>query len=97
MSNTFAVNTTEIARHSSDLNLIAGQIQDAMGAMRRKLEVLQGTWTGSASGQYAALQHEWEGQQENVRRTLESISGALGRAGSSYQQTEQDVLATFRH
>lgn len=97
MSSTFAVNTAEITRHGGDLNQISGQIQELMSAMRRKLEALQGSWTGSASGQYAALQHEWEGTQEQVRRSLEHIAMALNRAGGSYQQTEQDVLATFRH
>lgn len=97
MSSTFAVDTGEITRHGGDLNLIAGQIQELMGAMRRKLEALQGSWTGAASGQYAALQHEWEATQENVRHSLENIALTLNRAGGTYQQTEQEVLATFRH
>lgn len=91
----YSVDTTELSRHSGDVNTIAWDIQDSMSRMRRKLEELQGTWKGSAAAQYADLHAEWERRQESVRQTLDDIGKAAGAASTNYARTEDDVRATF--
>ncbi|MBO1753588.1 WXG100 family type VII secretion target [Allobranchiibius sp. CTAmp26] len=91
----FAVDSGQLSQHGADVAMIAGQIHDSMGAMRVKLESLQGTWKGAAAGQYVQLHHEWEVAQERVRATLEDISVALGRASGAYAAVEHEVMATF--
>lgn len=91
----YAVNSGDIAQHANDVTVIASQIQGSMDQMRRKLESLQGTWTGAAAGQYAVLHGEWQRAQGNVRDTLRDISRALGGASRAYSSTEIDVKNAF--
>lgn len=92
----FAVDTGQLTQHSTDVTVIAEQIQDSMRTMRIKLESLQGTWKGAAAGQYVQLHHEWEVAQEKVRIALQDISTAVARAGGAYSAVEQQVTAAFR-
>ncbi|MBC9956239.1 WXG100 family type VII secretion target [Yimella sp. cx-51] len=91
----YTVNAGDIAQHANDVRIIAGQIQGSMDTMRRKLEALQGTWTGAAAGQYATLHADWQRNQGAVRTTLTQIGLALNGASRAYSTTETDVRNSF--
>lgn len=94
-SGSYTVDTAELSRHSGEVAGIAMDIQEAMTRMRRKLELLQGTWKGAAAAQYADLHAQWERQQESVRQTLDEIGRAAGIAGTNYARTEDEIAASF--
>lgn len=94
-SASYTVDSDAISGHGTDLGDLARDIRDKMALMQRKLNTLQGQWTGSAANQYATLYDDWSRQASNVRDSLDRIGGALGKAADHYRTTEQDVRRTF--
>ncbi|GAB3588324.1 WXG100 family type VII secretion target [Calidifontibacter terrae] len=91
----YTVDAAAISRHATDVKTIATQIQTSMDTMQRKLEALQGVWTGAAAGQYTQLHTDWTTTQKKVKGTLEEIGLALGKASSAYSITETNVKTSF--
>ena len=95
MSNTFAVDTARIAAASADIERIATTIESEVRAMMASLTALQDCWTGTASGSFQAVTHDWGGTQERVRASLQQISTTLRTAGQDYEAVEQTNRMRF--
>lgn len=91
----FTINTEAISGHGTDVGNLANEIRDKLGLMERRLQGLQGQWSGTASNQFAILYRDWARNANNMRNTLGDIGIALGRSADDYRTTERGVRSRF--
>lgn len=66
-------------------------------ALRGQLSPLFGVdWSGAAAAQFAALYEQFNKSSEGLSEALDGIGRLLTQAGSSYDQVEQQIAASFR-
>lgn len=88
MSATFQVDTERIQSASGDISAISGEIESLVATMLSRLTALQDAWTGSAANRFQGVVQEWQGTQQHVKASLDSIGVALGQAGTHYAEAE---------
>ena len=59
-----------------------------LATMLARLTALQDAWTGTAASRFQGVVQEWQGTQQQVRASLDSIGAALGQAGTHYAEAE---------
>lgn len=95
MASQFQVDTARIQAASGDVARISGEIETQVGAMMSRLVSLQEAWTGTASSRFQAVVAEWQGTQQQVRESLETIGRLLSSAGAQYAETEAAAERMF--
>lgn len=88
MSAIFQVDTDRIQSASGDIASISAEIEGLVATMLARLTALQDAWTGTAATRFQGVVQEWQGTQQQVRASLDSIGAALGQAGTHYAEAE---------
>lgn len=95
MSAQFQVDTARIQAASGDIARISTEIEGQVGAMMSRLVALQEAWKGSASGRFQGVVTDWQGTQQQVKESLDTIGQLLASAGSQYAETEAAAERMF--
>jgi WXG100 family type VII secretion target len=75
----------------------SGDIRAQQHSLRTQLSPLFGTdWSGAASLQFTSLYDQFDLHARGMCDALDGIGVLLGRAGVTYAEVEQQIMATFR-
>lgn len=74
---------------AGDTDAIAGQIEQELSDLKGYLAPMVATWTGAASGDYQALQRQWDTSAADLNGVLRQIAQALRTAHGNYTEAEQ--------
>jgi 6 kDa early secretory antigenic target len=100
MSNTggtsFAVTPARVSQVGGDLSTGAGDIESINARLVGEVNALvEDGWTGAASGAFQDLYQEWHTASNNLNQALQGIAQLMGRAASTYAETEQQNQRLF--
>jgi WXG100 family type VII secretion target len=82
------VNAQALDEGASDVDAVAGQIEQQLGDLQGYLAPLVASWTGEASSDYQALQQKWNTTAGDLNAVLREIAGALRTASQNYVSGE---------
>lgn len=86
------------------LNALSGSVVRVSTNVRGEHQTLKGQlgplfgadWSGAAASQFTALYEQFDQHARGLSDALEGIGQLLGRAGTSYAETEDAIAASFR-
>ena len=91
----FIVDSEVIASKSAQAKAHVASITAEVNGMTASLQVLQSSWTGSASTNFQGVLDKWRATQRQVEESIAQINEALSRAGVNYSDTEQSNASMF--
>lgn len=91
----FQVDSDAVALAANQTRACAEEVSAQVSAMMAHLNTLQETWTGAASGAFAALAAQWRATQATVEDNLRQIGMQLDSASQTYSQAETNAAALF--
>jgi WXG100 family type VII secretion target len=96
--------TTGLKVSPQQLTALGGSCARTALDVRGRHQVLRGQlsplfgvdWSGAAAAQFSSLYEQFNKSAESLSEALEGIGRVLNQAGSSYEQVEQQIAASFR-
>ncbi|MBW3086892.1 ESAT-6-like protein EsxA [Austwickia sp. TVS 96-490-7B] len=82
------VNFGGLGNTQSHVAQTATQMNQQLDELKRMLQPMVQTWTGSAAASYNEKQRRWDSAAANLNGVLAQIGKALANANDGYQQTE---------
>jgi WXG100 family type VII secretion target len=80
---------------AADADTIAAQIEQQLADLKAYVAPLVSSWQGQASGNYHALQQQWDTSATDLNQVLRQIAMALRTAEQNYQATESTNSSIF--
>src|ERR1043166_4427556 len=81
---TIKVSFAGLAQGAADIGKSASMIQSHLDQLKKALQPLVSTWTGTAAENYGHFQGEWDKAAADLQQVLASIGTAVSRAGEDY-------------
>ncbi|WP_020668388.1 WXG100 family type VII secretion target [Amycolatopsis nigrescens] len=88
---TIKVDYATINAAAEDCKSTGGELEALFGDLKKQLNPLVETWTGSAQTEYQALQKQWDDSFTELKQLLAQIATALPQIADGYQSTESSV------
>jgi len=87
---TIKVSFAGLQQGAVDIGNSAKAIDTHLDQLKKDLQPLVSTWTGTASENYQAFQGEWDKAAADLQQVLASIGTAVSRAGDDYADGERN-------
>ena len=91
----FQADSDAVAAAGAQTRACAEEVSAQVSAMMANLTALQESWTGAASGAFAALAAQWRATQATVEDNLRQIGLQLDTASANYAEAESNAAALF--
>ena len=91
----YQVDSEAVLSATSAVRSSISRIQSEVGGLQGQLTSLQSSWTGSASTAFQSVVADWRATQLRVEESLANINAALGHAGQTYADIEQQNARLF--
>lgn len=91
----FGVDVSQVTSASAVVSTSVTTIRSEVAAMQRHLTDLQSTWTGAAALAFSGVVAQWQVTQSQVETGLDSITLALSRTATTYDDAESAAAANF--
>jgi len=80
---------------SAQMRTGASGIESELGRLRSAVGSLHGSWAGNGEQRFQELLDQWQTSAQHLHAALTEIATMTHQAGTTYQETDQHVAASF--
>lgn len=91
----FGVDVSQVSNASMVVATSVSSIRSEVAAMQRHLADLQASWTGAAALAFSGVVAQWQATQIQVETGLDTITSALSRTATTYDDAETMARTNF--
>lgn len=95
MAGFFGTTTEEMQRAGNHVQSVNQAVQADLSSLRGQLTPLAGMWRGAAATEFTRLMARWDASAAQLNEALRGIGESIRGSAQSYQQQEDEQLASM--